>query len=147
MSPTSKFSGIKLSEGRLEIVPASLVLLNPGLEGRRRHIWGIWAFDIEEPCDLVGAAEGRCLGPLMGYLSDRDDLWKHGRDGQTGFANRGIASNRRCQTLDMLLQAMAALEQSGSASGKVFGLAWAMFDMTSPDCPIPMGSTGPFIGK
>ncbi|OUN41801.1 hypothetical protein [Enorma massiliensis] len=138
MAEGLQFIGIKLSNGRVEIVPGSLVLLNPELEGKRRRVWGVWAFDALAPCDLVGAAEGRCLGPLMGYLSDRDDLW---RRGSHRFEGRSDASERRLQVLSMLLLAIATLEQSGAVEGEEYGLAWAMFDMASTGGLIPMGRT------
>lgn len=141
MAESLQFNGIKLSNGRVEIVPGSLVLLNPELEGKGRRVWGVWAFDALAPCDLAGAAEGRCLGPLMGYLSDRDDLWKRRGGGRPSFEGGADASERRLQVLDMLLLAIATLERSGAVEGEEYGLAWAMFDMASTDGLIPMGRT------
>lgn len=141
MNGDFRLSGIRLSGGRIEIVPANLMLLNQELEGERRYVWGIWAFDAFAPCDLVGAAEGRCLGPLMGYLSDRDDLWRYGGGGRERFAGRADASECGIQVLDMLLLAAVALERSGAVEGEMYGLAWAMFDMTSTADFVPMGHT------
>lgn len=133
--------GVKLSGGRPEIVPSTTALLNPSLEGKRAHLWGVWAYDTDSPCDLRGAAEGRCLGPLMAYLSDRDDLWKFGQHKPARFIDKADANDCKTQVLELQGLALDLLKGTGATGDKTFVVAWAMFDMMSPESTTPMGTS------
>ena len=140
------FEKVMLSGGRLELVPAGTVLLNPALEGRRARIWGVWAFDPDAPCDLVGAANGKCLGPLMAYLSDRDDVWKFGQEVPARFASAVDAGDCMAQALELQTLALGQIEQLVVDVRRPFAFGWAMFDMASNAKTARMG-TGPVLSK
>lgn len=133
--------GVKLSSGRPEIVPSTTALLNPSLEGKRSHLWGVWAYDIDVPCDLRGAADGGCLGPLMGYLSDRDDLWKFGQHKPARFIDEADANDCKTQVLELQELALDLLKRTGATGDKTFVIAWAMFDMLAAESTTPMGTS------
>lgn len=135
---------VGLSGGKLELVPAGAVLLNPDLEGARAHVWGVWAFDVDAPCDLVGAADGKCLGPLMAYMSDRDDLWKFGQHKPARFIDEADAEDCKCQVSELQGLALDRLKDSGADAGKTFVIGWAMFDMMAQSRTAPMGTSFAF---
>lgn len=138
------FRIVRLSGGRREAVPSSISLLNPELEGEAERLWGVWAFDVDDPCDLVGASEGRCVGQLMGFLSDRDDLWKFGQHAPARFIDESDAEDCKAQVLEMQRLAINALDESGAVGDRTVVLAWAMYDMMSTESVIPMGTGFPF---
>lgn len=132
---------VSLSKGGFELVPAGTVLLNPGLEGKRSHVWGVWAFDADAPCDLAGAADGKCLGPLMAYMSDRGDLWKFGQHKPARFIDAADAEDCKEQAIELQKLALDEIEKSGAADGKAFVIGWAIFDMMAQTKTVPMGTS------
>lgn len=143
MASNQAVKRIELLDGRFEIVPGSTVLLNPELEGRRSHVWGVWALDMESPCDLNGAASGKCLGPLMAYMSDREDLWKFGKHKRARFIDEADAEDCRSQTFELQKLTLDLIDKSGATDGRTFVIAWAMFDMMSKEKTVPMGTSFP----
>lgn len=137
----TKFRSVKLSGGRFEVTPGDIVVLNPSLEGARARLWAVWVYDVENPCDLSGAANGGCLGPLMAYLSDRDDLWKLGQHKPARFIDEADAEDCKEQVEELQELALDQIEKSGAADGKTFAIGWAMFDMMSPEKTVPMGTS------
>lgn len=137
-------NGIKkvgLSGGRFELVPAGTVLLNPGLEGKRSHVWGVWAFDVDAPCGLAAAARGKCLGALMAYMSDRVDLYKYGQHKPARFIDAADAEDCKEQAVELQKLAIDQLEKSGATDGKTFVIGWAAFDMMAQTKTVPMGTS------
>lgn len=122
---------VKLSDGVSEIVPRTTVLLNPSLEGNLAHLWGVWAYDIDSPCDLYGAIDGRCLGPLMAYLSYRDDLWKCGQHKLEHFIDEADAKDCMSQAAELQRLALDTLNKAEAIGDKTIVIAWAMLDMMS----------------
>ena len=141
-----RFALVRLSGGRCRIVPGSLVLLNPEHEGARAHIWGVWAHAADEACDLTDAAAGRCEGPLMGYFSDRDDLWKFGQHGTVTFRDRDDSADCKEQALILQLSALGCLTRAGMEAEGPLVLAWALLDTAGPDLTTPMGTSFAFEG-
>lgn len=142
----SKDCGIRkvnLSGGKSELVPGGTVLLNPDLEGKRAHVWGVWAYDVDAPCDLVGAADGKCIGSLMAYMSDRDDLWKCGQHKPARFVDAADAEDCKRQAAELFELAFEQVDKSGAAAGKTFVIAWAIFDMMSQAKTVPVGTSFP----
>ncbi len=135
---------VKLSGDRFELVPSTLVLLNPSLEGKRAHLWGVWAYDVDHPCDLCGAGYGKCLGPLMGYFSDRNDLWKCGQHKPARFIDEADANDCMNQGGELMKLAAELIIETGAAGDKTIVVAWAMFDMMSTELTTPMGTSFAF---
>lgn len=143
MDADQKFKRVMLSGGESELVPGGTVLLNPDLEGKRAHVWGVWAYDVDAPCDLVGAADGKCLGSLMAYMSDRDDLWKCGQHKPARFVDATDAEDCKMQSAELFELAFEQVDKSGAAAGKTFVIAWAMFDMMAQAKTVPVGTSFP----
>ena len=139
-----KFRAVKLSGGRFEVVPDALVLLNPDAEGKRAFVWGVWCCEADRPCDQVGACEGRAVGPVMGYLSDRDDLWKLPQHGLGAFEADGDALECGSQVAELQRLALAELTGRGLLAGGPYVMAWAAFDMWHADRPTRAGVGVPF---
>lgn len=130
MMRDGKFGSVRLAGGRFEIVPSELVLLNGEHEGSRAHLYGVWAFDCTRPCDMAGAAEGRCVGRMMGYLSDSPDL------------DPRLPENAEDASA-MVDAALQELVREGALGGGDYSLAWAKFDMTRPSsvCRMYIGAS------
>lgn len=133
---------IELLDGRFEIVPGSIVLLNPELEGERARLWAVWAYEADAPCDIDGVLSGRGLGPLMGYFSDREDLWKFGQHKPARFIDAADAEDCRSQAFELQELALDLLDREDATGGKMFVIAWGMFDMFASG-PMPVGTSFP----
>ncbi len=147
MEKKNAFKKISLADGRFEIVPGSTVVLNPEKEGRRRRAWGVWAFDVEAPCDQAGAADGKCVGPIMAYLSDRDDLYKFGQHRPARFVGQADADDCRAQAAELYELAFKYLDENGYLGGRAYAIGWAMFDMMHSTSTAPMGTSPAFQKK
>ena len=71
------FKVIPLSDGKFQIVPANLVVLNPDMVGKRKHLFFVWAFPLDAPLSLDDVVEGKGAAPLCGYLSDHEEPWSY----------------------------------------------------------------------
>lgn len=116
MKTFGKFCSVRLRNGRFEVVPGGIVILNAEQEGRRSHLWAVWAMDCTAPCDMAGAAEGRCVGPLMGFLSDRSDLDPRKPENAP-------------EATSLIDKALTELTHKGALRTRDYSLAWARFDM------------------
>lgn len=116
MKTFGKFCSVRLKGGRFEVVPRDIVILNAGQEGHRSHLWAVWAMDCAAPCDMTGAAEGRCAGPLMGFLSDWSDLDPRKPESAP-------------ETASLIDGALRELSRTGALRTGDYSLAWARFDM------------------
>lgn len=147
MQKENPFKKIELAGGRFEIVPGGTVVLNPAEEGTRRYAWGVWAFDVEAPCDQAGAADGKCVGPIMAYLSDRDDLYKYGQHRPARFVDKADAEDCEAQAAELQSLAISHLDENGYFGGRTYAIGWAKFDMFNPTSPAPMGASAGFQRK
>lgn len=132
---------IKLANGRFEIVPSHTVLLNPSREGEAMYAWGVWAFDVESPCGFMDAAYGNSVGPLMAYLSDRNDLWKFGQHKPARFVDENDVEECRKDVIELHNLAIKEINKLSGLEGKTFVVAWAMFDMFATEQKVPVGTS------
>ena len=132
---------IRLADGRVEAVPHSTVLLNPELEGRRAHLWGVFAFDLDTTAGL------RTIGPYMAYLSDRDDLWLFGQHEPARFVNEADADACMAQAVELQELALCHLAESGADEGRPFAIGWSSIDRMHEWGFSPIGTSYPITGR
>lgn len=143
-----KFRGVKLSGGRFEIVPGGAVLLNPDEEGKRDYAWAVWACEEGKPCNFGEAGhEGKGIGPVMVYLSDREDLYVFGQHKPARFASDADGADCQAQTGELLMLALDAIEANGGTGGKAFFVAWQKLDMMNPNGRAEVGTSPVFEKK
>lgn len=137
---------IELANGRFEIVPSRTVMLNPSREGKAMYVWAVWAFDVESPCGFLDAACGNSVGPLMAYLSDRNDLWKLGQRKPARFVDKNDVEECRRDAVELRNLAVEEINNHGGFEGRTFVLAWEMLDMLGPEKTVSVG-TGFVLGE
>lgn len=76
---TGGFCRVELADGRAQIVPGGIKLLNPEREGDALNLYLVWAYKDGEQADLDAAIRGGALGTLMGFFTDHADLYAMGR--------------------------------------------------------------------
>lgn len=140
-NPANKgFKAIKLAKDRFEIVPRHTVVLNPSREGEAMYAWGVWAFDVESPCGFMDAAHGDGVGPIMAYLSDRNDLWKFGQHKPARFVDENDVEECRKDAVELHNLAIEEISKHGGLEGKTFVVAWMMLDMFGAEQTVPVGT-------
>lgn len=73
--------GVSLAEGRKQIVPGNIEILNPEEEGKRACLYLAWIIDpahTENPEGFQDCVEGRGLCHPFGWFTDFQDLYKLG---------------------------------------------------------------------
>lgn len=132
-------SGVKeilLANGRMEVAPSSLVLLNPAEEGKRSCLYFVWAMPPER-ANVLGmlqeCAEGHGLCNPFGWLTDHVDLYMVGRHDSP--MRRGRFDDVKKDYLAMA-QALAAAVDRELPKGVWWTYAWMRCDSLGGETPI-----------
>lgn len=139
------FSAVRLDGGVVMPVPRGSVILNDEKEGEAAVAWCVWAYDTSNPCALDGAVRGKCEGPAMVYLSDRDDLYKFGQHKPAAFAGPEDAEDCKAQTMELQELAVSYLSGISALGDGTYQLAWANLMCLRDEGPtLEIGTSFPF---
>ena len=128
--------GVDLADGRKQIVPGNLEILNPGEEGRRSCLYLVWMIDPEhadDPEDFRDCAEGRGICHPFGWLTDFQDLYKLGRHDTPMLHSRFEAAARDYMAM---LGALLAAAERNLPKGTWWTFAWMVCDCMGGEVPV-----------
>lgn len=125
-----------LADGRTEVVPSNLQILNPSEEGKRRFLYFVWAMPPERagaPGTLDECAEGRGLCRPFGWLTDFEDLFKIGRHDAPMLRERYDLVKKDYLAM---AQALAEAVDRELSKGTWWTYAWMRCDSVGGDTPV-----------
>lgn len=70
---------LELADGRVELVPLSMAIMNPQDAPICKNMYIAWFMDAENPVDQNQAWQGESLDNLYGFASNRSDLHEYGQ--------------------------------------------------------------------
>ena len=126
---------VALADGRKQVVPSGLVLINPDREGKAQYLYYAWGIRFDKPCTFADTARGKGVTSLYGYLTDCKDLYKLGRHDTPMLRTRFEAAKP-----DYFALASAMIDALASAVPVGVPCTYAFALCDSMGAPVPVGT-------
>lgn len=128
--------GVSLAEGRKQIVPGNIEILNPEEEGKRACLYLAWIIDpahTENPEGFQDCVEGRGLCHPFGWFTDFQDLYKLGCNNTPMPRARFEAATKDYMAM---LDALLAAAERELPRGTWWTFAWMICDCMGREVPV-----------
>lgn len=76
---TATFATVTLANGKMELIPKNLVMLNPESQEHAQYLYFVWPFKADAPISFKDVLCSEPKAPLYGYFTDHIDLYKTDR--------------------------------------------------------------------
>lgn len=130
---TTTFSTVTLADEKMQLVPESIIYLNPESKGDTQYLYFVWPFKVDEPVFLDDVLTDCTNAPLYGYFTNYLDLYKMGRhDSAVEYAHFKVLSD---EYLDMTKRVLAKAEPL-FCKGEAWTYAFCVCDSLGTEVPV-----------
>lgn len=133
---TATFSTTALANGKMELIPEHMVILNPEAEYAAQCLYFVWAFKADEPATLDDAICEKKGAFLYGYFTNYADLYKLGRHDEA--LERTRFESLSIDYLDMNNRVLNALSNRIN-DGETWTYAFCLCDTMGSEVPVGTG--------